>query len=87
MDIIWCGEPKFDFHNLDFYIDINGRKIDLEIDGNQHKRQVEHDYIRDVFIKSQGIEVYRVEWNSINNDAGKIQMRSKIDAFLKYIKK
>ena len=72
---------------LDFYIEMGGRKIDLEIDGQQHKRQVEHDYIRDEFIKLQGIEVYRVQWNNINTESGKIQMKYKIDTFLEYIKK
>lgn len=73
---------------LDFYININNRKIDLEIDGKQHKytdRQ-ESDIKRDIYIKSKGIEVYRIEWNEINSDKGKLLMKEKIDNFLNYIK-
>ena len=58
---------------LDFYIEVNGRKIDLEIDGKQHKRKdhIKHDKIRDEYVTSLGIEVYRVPWNSINSEHGK----------------
>jgi very-short-patch-repair endonuclease len=73
---------------LDFYIEINNRKIDLEIDGKQHKytdRQ-KSDIKRDIYIKSKGIEVYRIEWNEINSDKGKLLMKEKIDNFLNYIK-
>ena len=85
-DISYIREYHLDKYFLDFYIVIGDRKIDLEIDGHQHKRQVEHDHIRDVFITSQGIEVYRIEWNCINAESGKNKMKAKIDAFLKYIK-
>lgn len=71
---------------LDFYININNRKIDLEIDGKQHKyidRQ-ESDIKRDIYIKSKGIEVYRIEWNEINSDKGKLLMKEKINKFLEY---
>lgn len=73
---------------LDFYIEIDGRKIDLEIDGKQHEyvERREKDIERDTFVKSQGLEVYRIKWNSINNDNGKIEMKEKIDSFLNYIK-
>ena len=72
---------------LDFYIIINNRKIDLEIDGKQHKytdRQ-ESDIKRDIYIKSKGIEVYRIEWNEINSDKGKLLMKEKINKFLEYL--
>lgn len=72
---------------LDFYININNRKIDLEIDGKQHKykdRQ-ESDIKRDIYIKSKGIEVYRIEWNEINSDKGKLLMKEKINKFLEYL--
>lgn len=72
---------------LDFYIEISNRKIDLEIDGKQHKypdRQ-ESDIIRDKFVKSKDVEVYRIEWNSINTEEGKTLMKYKIEDFLKYI--
>ena len=76
------GERYF----LDFYIEHNGRKIDLEIDGKQHKykdRQ-ESDIKRDEFLKSLGYEVYRIDWNSINNDKGKKLMEEKINKFLDF---
>lgn len=85
-NIRYTREYHLDKYFLDFYIVIGERKIDLEIDGRQHKRQVEHDNIRDAYIKSQGIEVYRIEWNCINTESGKNKMKAKIDAFLKYIK-
>lgn len=79
------GERYF----LDFYIEHNGRKIDLEIDGKQHKYQdrQESDIKRDNFLKSLGYEVYRIDWNSINTDKGKNLMKEKIDKFLEFIKK
>ncbi len=76
------GERYF----LDFYIEINDRKIDLEIDGKQHlyKERKESDKIRDEFIKSKGIEVYRIPWNEINSEHGKQLMEEKINKFLIY---
>jgi len=72
---------------LDFYIEINNRKIDLEIDGKQHKysERIEHDKIRDEYIKSKGIEVYRIEWNEIKSNKGKLLMKDKINKFIKYL--
>ena len=72
---------------LDFYIEIDDRKIDLEIDGKQHKykdRQ-ESDKIRDEYLKSLNFEIYRIDWNQINSEIGKEKMKEKIDLFLKYI--
>ncbi len=70
----------------DFYIEHNGRKIDLEIDGKQHlwEDRKEHDKLRDEYIKSKGIEVYRIPWNEINSENGKQLMKEKIDKFIKY---
>ena len=76
------GERYF----LDFYIEINERKIDLEIDGKQHlyEDRKESDKIRDEYIKSKGIEVYRIPWNEIKTENGKQLMKEKIDKFLIY---
>ena len=73
---------------LDFYIELNNRKIDLEIDGKQHKYQdrIEKDKIRDKFIKEQGIEIYRIEWNEIKSKEGSLKMKEKIDKFLEFLK-
>ena len=77
----------FDKYFLDFYIEIDNRKIDLEIDGKQHKYQerFESDKVRDEFVKSQNIEVYRIDWNEINSAEGKNTMKNKIDRFLSFI--
>ena len=91
-NIVYQREYKLYYDNinkyfLDFYIEIGDRKIDLEIDGKQHNFEDRkyHDKIRDEYIKSQGIEVYRIKWNSINNEKGKQLMKEKIDKFLEYI--
>ena len=69
---------------LDFLIEKNGKKIDLEIDGKQHNNRKEHDKERDKYLTNLGYIVYRIEWNSINNQKGKDLMQSKINAFLDY---
>ena len=71
---------------LDFYIIKNGIEIDLEIDGKQHKYKdrIEHDKIRDEYIKSKGIVVYRIDWNEIKTKKGSLMMKEKIDSFLNF---
>lgn len=71
---------------LDFLIEKNGKKLDLEIDGKQHKYEdrKEHDLERDEYLKSLGYIVYRIEWNSINNQKGKDLMKEKINNFLEF---
>jgi len=71
---------------LDFLITKGDKKIDLEIDGKQHKERVEHDKERDFFLKENGFIVYRVEWNTINTEDGKAKMRQKINDFLEFYK-
>ena len=70
-----------------FILKYNDRKIDLEIDGKQHLcgDRKEHDKIRDKYIKSKGIEVYRIPWNEINSENGKQLMKEKINNFLIYL--
>ena len=71
---------------LDFYIEKNGVYIDLEIDGKQHKYKdrIEHDKIRDEYIKSKNIVVYRIDWNEIKTKNGSNLMKEKIDKFLDF---
>lgn len=71
---------------LDFYIEHNNKKIDLEIDGKQHKypERIEMDKIRDKNITSDGVIVYRIEWNEINTENGKCKIENKINQFLKF---
>lgn len=53
---------------LDFYFE--DWKIDLEIDGQQHKREdrANSDKIRDEILSKNGIKVYRIEWKHIGNN-------------------
>ena len=69
---------------LDFLININDKKIDLEIDGKQHKYEdrVDHDIERDKNLKEDGYLIYRVEWNSINTEEGSEKMKNKINDFI-----
>lgn len=69
---------------LDFLIEKDGKKIDLEIDGKQHKERKEHDIERDNFLVENGFVVYRIKWNSINSEVGKAKMKEKIDDFLRF---
>lgn len=70
---------------LDFYIVLNGKEIDLEIDGRQHQYRQKEDNIRDTFVKEHNVIVYRIKWNSINNDKGKELMKEKINTFLCFL--
>lgn len=74
---------------LDFLIEKNGKKIDLEIDGKQHKyaERVEHDISRDDTLSNLGYCVYRIDWNEINSEQGKLKMKSKIEDFLQWLQK
>lgn len=86
--IQYIREFYIDKYFLDFYIEYNNIKIDLEIDGKQHKypERALSDKIRDEYIKSKDIFVYRIEWNEIKSKKGKELMKEKIDDFLKFIK-
>ena len=68
---------------LDFLI---GEKLDLEIDGKQHKypNRAASDKIRDDILSRNGYIVYRIEWNTINSEEGKQLMKEKIDKFLDF---
>lgn len=71
---------------LDFYIIKNNIKIDLEIDGKQHKYEdrIIHDQIRDEYVKALNILVYRIDWNEIKSDKGSLLMKEKINKFLNW---
>lgn len=71
---------------LDFYIVKNGIYIDLEIDGKQHKYEdrIIHDKIRDEYVSSKNILVYRIDWNEIKSIDGSLIMKEKIDRFLNW---
>jgi very-short-patch-repair endonuclease len=69
---------------LDFKLVCGDKLIDLEIDGKQHTYadRAESDLIRDTNLTGLGYLVYRIPWNEVNSDAGKAQMKQKIDDFL-----
>ena len=71
---------------LDFKIEKNGKLIDLEIDGKQHTyaERALSDVLRDLFLTKQGYLVYRVAWNEVVSDQGKLEMKNKIDEFLAF---
>ena len=81
-------ETKHYFY-LDFYICKNDVRIDLEIDGKQHEYEDRklHDISRDHYLTQQGFLIYRIKWNEINSEKGKLLMQSKIDAFLNFYAK
>lgn len=80
------GEKAGERYFLDFYIEKNGHKIDLEIDGKQHSYQerLESDILRDERLTNLGYKVYRIKWNEISSEDGKLLMKSKIDNFIKW---
>jgi len=77
-----CGKYFIDFA-------IQDKKIALEIDGKQHRLEERKlkDKEKDVFLKSEGWCVYRIEWNSINSLKGKENMKNKIKNFLNFYNK
>lgn len=85
---IYIDKPNKYFrpYFLDFWIEKNGIKIDLEIDGKQHdlEERKESDAQRDIFLRENGFIVYRVKWNGINTEKGRKKMESKINNFLDF---
>ncbi|MCH5167525.1 MAG: DUF559 domain-containing protein [Erysipelotrichales bacterium] len=72
---------------LDFYIEKNGKKIDLEIDGKQHKYsdRLEFDKIRDEYLEKLGYIVYRIDWNKMDGSKELSDLtKEKIDKFLDF---
>ena len=79
------GLNKISSYFLDFALN---NKIDLEIDGKQHKysERISSDIGRDKILVNNGWKIYRVEWNEIKTKEGKLLMKNKIDNFLKWYK-
>ena len=82
-------EVKIGKYFLDFLIEINGKKIDLEIDGKQHKEEcvLEKDKKRDLYLTENGFLIYRVEWNEVRSKKGKELVQEKIKKFVEYVNK
>ena len=83
--ISYVREKKIGKYFMDFYIP--NLKIDLEIDGKQHEYEDRRlsDLEKTKFIENEGISVYRIKWNPINKEEGKLLMKQKIDDFLNFI--
>lgn len=73
---------------LDFYIEINDIKIDLEIDGSYHnqKNMIVHDLERDNFLKSQGFIIYRIPWKSSKSKTWKRELKQYVYDFVNYLR-
>ena len=71
---------------LDFLIEVNGKLLDLEIDGKQHRyvNRIASDKKRDAYLRDLGYIIYRIPWNAINKESGKIKMQEKINKFLAF---
>ena len=68
---------------LDFYIEKNGKKVDLEIDGKQHKYddRKKSDSERDRLLISNSFLVYRIDWKNPINDEAKKYMENEVEKF------
>lgn len=71
---------------LDFRLQKGAKVIDLEIDGKQHTYpdHIAHDNTRDKNLSTLGYIVYRIPWNEINSEQGKLEMQNKINNFLDF---
>jgi very-short-patch-repair endonuclease len=80
---VWHGTANY---FLDFVIEANGKLVDLEIDGKQHtySDRKASDMVRDQYLTNNGYIVYRIPWNELNSDQGKVEMQNKIDKFMKF---
>jgi very-short-patch-repair endonuclease len=76
------GELNMYFYFLDFYFP--DKKIDLEIDGAQHKYRKDSDNKRDDILKKHGYIVYRIEWKNPNTESTKQYIKEEIDKFLEF---
>jgi len=70
---------------LDFFIE--NKKIDLEIDGQQHDRRKKYDEYRDEILIKNGYVVYRIKWKNINTKNGNEYIKNEIDKFLEFYNK
>lgn len=79
------GTENNNYYFLDFYIP--NKKIDLEIDGNQHKDRISHDNMRDEILIKNGYKPYRIKWKCINTEKGKKYIQNEIENFLNFYNK
>lgn len=76
------NEFEFDGYSLDFaFVDL---QLDVELDGKTHfinDKRIEHDAVRDRYVKSKGWKVYRITYKDIHDNQEKT-----ISDFLNFIK-
>lgn len=75
------------FYFLDFYIEVNNFKVDLEIDGKQHNypERQESDKVRDFLLKSNDFIVYRIPWVNPKNDMNKKIVNRQINNLINFL--
>lgn len=75
-------------YSLDFYIETEKHKIDLEIDGKQHNYQdrIELDHIRDNFLSNLGYDIYRIKFKTLKTEVKKREFEEEIQKFINYLK-
>jgi len=75
------GINELSYYFMDFFIEKDGRKIDLEIDGKQHnfKDRKKSDINRDLLLKSNDYDVYRIKWKNPINENNKEYIRKEIE--------
>jgi hypothetical protein len=73
---------------LDFFLEKNGKKIDLEIDGKQHSypERKESDKERDRLLVKNDFLVYRIEWKNPVNDENRKHLEKEINTFERFLK-
>jgi very-short-patch-repair endonuclease len=73
---------------LDFLIEINGAKLDLEIDGKQHEMndRKKSDLERDEALIKNGYLVHRIKWKNPINVGNKKYIKNEITKLLELIK-
>ena len=61
------------------------KKLILEIDGSQHKLKdrIESDRLKDLYIKSKGFLIFRIEWFNPVNEKSKKKLYNQIESFKK----
>lgn len=73
---------------LDFYLEIKGKRIDLEIDGKQHNypERKDSDRSRDKLLLENDFLVYRIEWKNPVNDENRKHLEKEINTFERFLK-
>lgn len=77
----WTRELPMDKYFIDFaFID---KKVALEIDGKQHSYEdrKKKDIEKDMYLKENGWNVFRIKWYNPVNDKNKEKLYSQIDIF------